>query len=77
MVAVENSLPDTMVDIEYPGRKVVFPIALDDQWNCEALERYMSTTQSKAMYLPRNIDYLAKNNELQGGTTEVLESPAR
>ncbi|KAF8550790.1 AHS2-domain-containing protein [Imleria badia] len=73
LVEVENSLPDTMVDIEFLGRKIVFPIVLDDQWNREALERYMSTTRSKAVYLPSNIDYLAKNNGLQGGATEALE----
>ncbi|KAH0835743.1 allophanate hydrolase subunit 2-domain-containing protein [Lanmaoa asiatica] len=73
LVEVENSLPDAMTDIEFPGRKIVFPIALDDRWSREALERYMSTTRSKAVYLPSNIDYLAKNNGLRGGTTEVLE----
>ena len=73
LVELENSLPDTMVDIEFPGRKIVFPIVLDDRWNREALERYMSTTRSKAVYLPSNIDYLAKNNGLQGGATEALE----
>ena len=73
LVEVENSLPDTTVDIEFPGRKIVFRIALDDRWNHEALERYMSTTGRKAVYLPRNIEHLAKNNGLQFGATEVLE----
>ena len=71
---MENSLPDTMVDIVFPGRKIVFPIALDYRWNREALGRYMSTTGSKAVYLPNTIDYLAKNNDLQGDATEVLEN---
>lgn len=62
-----------MTDIEFPGTKVVFPIVLDDRWNREALERYMNTTRSKAVYLPCNIDYLARNNGLQGGATEALE----
>lgn len=62
-----------MNDIEFPGRKIVFPIALDDRWNREALEKYMSITRSKAVYLPSNIDYLARNNGLQGGATEALE----
>lgn len=62
-----------MSDIEFPGRKIVFPIVLDDRWNREALERYMNTTRSKAVYLPCNIDYLARNNGLQGGATEALE----
>ena len=74
LVVVGNSLPETMVDIEFPGRGIVFPIALDDRWNCEALERYMSTTRSKAVYLQGYIDYFAKNDGLQGSATEVLES---
>lgn len=73
LVEVENSLPDTMADIEFPQRKIVFPVALDDRWNREALERYMSNTRSKAVYLPNNIDYLARNNGLEGGATEVFE----
>ena len=70
---MENSLPETMVDIEFPGRMIVFPVPLDDRWNREALERYMSTTGSRAVYLPSIIDYLAKINGLRGGATEVLE----
>ncbi|KAF8837172.1 hypothetical protein BDN67DRAFT_973345 [Paxillus ammoniavirescens] len=73
LVEVENSLPDTMTDVEFPGRKITFPIALDDQWNREALQRYMTTTRSKAVYLPSNIDYLARNNGLEGGATEALQ----
>ena len=71
---MEDSPPEAIVDIEFPRRKIVFPIALDYRWNREALERYMSTSRSKAVYyLPSNIDYPAKNNGLQGGVTEVLK----
>ena len=72
-VAVENSLPETMVDIEFPGRKIVFPIALDDRWNHEAPERYMSTTGRKAVYLPSNIDHLARRppRRRHGGVGET------
>ncbi|KAH7886782.1 allophanate hydrolase subunit 2-domain-containing protein [Phlebopus sp. FC_14] len=73
LVEVDESLPDNMLDVEFPGRKISFPIVLDDQWNREALERYMSTTRDKAVYLPSNIDYLARNNGLEGGTTEALQ----
>ncbi|KIJ57609.1 hypothetical protein HYDPIDRAFT_104060 [Hydnomerulius pinastri MD-312] len=73
LVEIEISLPDTMTDVEFPGRKITFPIALDDQWSHEALQRYMSTTRSKAVYLPSNIDYLARNNDLEGGATEALQ----
>ncbi|KAF9220649.1 hypothetical protein BS17DRAFT_714001 [Gyrodon lividus] len=73
LVEADGSLPDTMINVEFPGRKITFPIALDDQWNREALQRYMSTTRSKAAYLPSNIDYLARNNGLEGGATEALQ----
>ncbi|KIJ67378.1 hypothetical protein HYDPIDRAFT_84744 [Hydnomerulius pinastri MD-312] len=73
LVEIEISLPNTMTDAEFPGRKITFPIALDDQWSHEALQRYMSTTRSKAVYLPSNIDYLARNNGLEGGATEALQ----
>ncbi|KAG6380524.1 allophanate hydrolase subunit 1-domain-containing protein [Boletus reticuloceps] len=73
LAEVENLLPDTLVDIEFPGRKIVFSIALDNRWNREALERYMSTIRSKAVYLPSNIDYLAQNNSLEGSATEASE----
>ncbi|KAF9233046.1 allophanate hydrolase subunit 2-domain-containing protein [Melanogaster broomeanus] len=53
---------DDVLNVEFPGRKITFPIALDDQWNREALQRYMSTTRSKAV-----------NNGLDGGATEALE----
>lgn len=66
----KNSLPDTMANAEFPGRKTASPIALGDH---EALERYMSTTRSNAVYLPSNIDYGARNNGLEGGATEVFE----
>ncbi|KAN0078402.1 hypothetical protein V8E55_010459 [Tylopilus felleus] len=59
-----------MADAEFLGRKTASPIALGDH---EALERYMSTTRSNAVYLPSNIDYGARNNGLEGGATEVFE----
>ena len=72
-------LPDASEDMKFPGRKLTFPIVLDDRWNKEALERYMHSIRDKAVYLPSNIDYLARNNGVQGGSEEALrllvESP--
>ncbi|KAH7919924.1 hypothetical protein BV22DRAFT_1022136 [Leucogyrophana mollusca] len=72
LVAVETSLPDSMEEVEFTARKITFPIVLDDQWNRDALQRYMSTTRNKASYLPSNIEYLARNNGLVGGADEAL-----
>lgn len=50
--------------MQFPGRRVEMPIALDDRWNKEALHRYMASTRDKAVYLPSNVEYLANNNGL-------------
>ncbi|KAG1727747.1 allophanate hydrolase subunit 2-domain-containing protein [Suillus paluster] len=72
LLNVEHSLPDSASDLLFPGRKITFPIVLDDQWSRDALQRYMRTTRNAAVYLPSNIDYLARNNGLDGGVDEAL-----
>ncbi|KAJ7244619.1 urea amidolyase [Mycena haematopus] len=57
-----KAVPESVDEMTFPGRRLVFPIVLDDQWSREALARYMNSTRDKAVYLPSNIDYLAKNN---------------
>lgn len=59
-------VPSDIKKVEFPARRITFPIVLDDSWNKEALARYMATTRDKAVYLPSNIDYLASNNGLSG-----------
>jgi len=73
LLKVERSLPDSASDLEFPGRRITFPIVLDDQWSRDGLQRYMRTTRNSAVYLPSNIDYLARNNGLEGGATEALQ----
>jgi hypothetical protein len=73
LLNMERSLPDSASDLQFPGRKVTFPIVLDDQWSRDALQRYMQTTRNSAVYLPSNIDYLARNNGLEGGIDEALQ----
>ncbi|EGN97307.1 hypothetical protein SERLA73DRAFT_169686 [Serpula lacrymans var. lacrymans S7.3] len=72
LLDVDSSLPASMSEVEFPGRRIIFPIVLDDQWSREACQRYMSTTRNKAVYLPSNIDYLARNNGIPGGAFETL-----
>ncbi|KAI0046085.1 urea carboxylase [Auriscalpium vulgare] len=67
LVEVERTLPVSLEGMTFPGRRITFPIILDDSWNREALQRYMRTTRDKAVYLPSNIEYLAKNNGLHTG----------
>ncbi|KAI0065226.1 urea carboxylase [Artomyces pyxidatus] len=71
LVEVEHGLPSSSDEMTFPGRRVTFPIVLDDQWSRNALDRYMRTTRDKAAYLPSNIEYLARNNGL-GTADEAL-----
>ena len=71
LIAAEHALPDSTSDMHFHSRKFEFPIVLDDRWNRDALERYMWSVRGKAVYLPSNIEYLARNNGL-GGAEEAL-----
>jgi hypothetical protein len=58
--------------MSFKGRRITFPIVLDDPWSKEATERYMRSIREKAVYLPSNVEYIANNNGL-GGKNEALE----
>ncbi|KAK7690310.1 hypothetical protein QCA50_006967 [Cerrena zonata] len=72
LICIEESLPDSVTDMEFPGRKLTFPIVLDDKWNTEALVKYMRSIRDQAVYLPSNAEYLARNNGVEGGKEEAL-----
>jgi urea carboxylase len=72
LVTAQKAVPEDVTGMSFPARRITFPVVLDDRWNREALERYMTTIRKKAVYLPSNIDYLARNNGLSSGT-EMLE----
>ncbi|KAJ6475105.1 allophanate hydrolase subunit 2-domain-containing protein [Mycena vitilis] len=57
-----RAIPKSMDEMTFPGRRLTFPIVLDDRWSLDALVRYMSSIRNKAVYLPSNVDYLARNN---------------
>ncbi|KAI0323769.1 urea carboxylase [Cubamyces sp. BRFM 1775] len=65
LVKVEASLPSNVESLTFPGRKITFPVVLDDRWNREALKKYMRSIRDEAAYLPSNIEYLARTNGLQ------------
>ncbi len=73
LLNAERSSPDKLEDIEFCGRKITFPIVLDDRWTKETLRRYMQSARAEAAYLPSNIDYLAANNGIEGGSEETLK----
>jgi len=72
LVHMEQTIPTSLKEMKFPGRKISFPIVLDDKWNKEALKHYMQSMRDKAVYLPSNIDYLARNNGLDGGPAHAL-----
>ncbi|KAJ3754406.1 urea carboxylase [Lentinula raphanica] len=59
------ALPDSVTDLTFPGRCFTFPVVLNDQWCQEAILQYMKSSRKKAVYLPSNVEYLAKNNGLK------------
>lgn len=69
---VERGIPDSVTGLQFPGRRLTFPIVLDDPWSKEVLVKYMQTIRNKAVYLPSNVEYLARNNGLAGGSGEAL-----
>lgn len=47
-----------------PSRVVHLPMAFDERWSRDALERYAKSVRPEAPYLPSNVDYVAANNGL-------------
>ena len=73
LIAAERAIPPTMTDVTFPGRRLTFPIVLDDKWCKMAMEKYMREVRDQAVYLPSNIEYLARNNAVEGGVVEALQ----
>ncbi|KAJ7243804.1 allophanate hydrolase subunit 2-domain-containing protein [Mycena rebaudengoi] len=71
LIDAQRAIPTSMNEMSFKGRKLTFPIVLDDQWSRDALKRYMNSIRNKAVYLPSNVDYLARNNGLRSAE-EVL-----
>jgi urea carboxylase len=50
---------------QVPTRIVHLPMAFNDKWNKDAIERYMKSSRDDAPYLPSNVDFVVKNNGLR------------
>lgn len=48
-----------------PSRVVHLPMAFEERWTAEALQKYMKSARAEAPYLPSNIQYIANNNGLE------------
>ena len=71
LVDAEAAVPASVDALAFPGRRITFPVVLDDRWNRAALARYVRSVRARAVYLPSNVEYLARNNGL-GGAAEAL-----
>ncbi|KAI0808367.1 urea carboxylase [Fomes fomentarius] len=65
LIEAEATLPASVDSLTFPGRRITFPVVLDDRWSREALEKYMRSIRASAAYLPSNVEYLARNNGLE------------
>lgn len=63
LIQAEEALPNKD-GVKLKGRVFELPLAFHDKWNREATERYMNTIRSEALYLPDNVEFVAKNNGL-------------
>ena len=43
-------------------RIVHLPLAFNEKWTHEAIQKYMRSSRREAPYLPSNVDFVAKNN---------------
>ncbi|WWD21796.1 urea carboxylase [Kwoniella shandongensis] len=63
LISLEASLGTS--DLPLPSRIFKFPILLDDPLSKAAVTDYMNTVRSSAVYLPDNMEYIAKANGVE------------
>lgn len=63
--SIEKTLPDSN-DVEIPSRRVHLPISLHDRWSKEAMLKYMNSIRETGPYLPDNVEFIARANDLSG-----------
>lgn len=49
-------------DLVLPTRILHLPLAFNERWTHDAINRYMRSVRSEAPYLPSNVEFIAKNN---------------
>lgn len=68
---IERTLPAND-ELKIPSRTVHLPIACHDHWTRDAVLRYMNSIRESGPYLPDNMEFIAKCNDLSG-VDEVIE----
>jgi len=66
----EDHLPGSD-NVVLKSRIFNLPLAFNDKWNRQAIDRYMNTIRPSAQYLPSNVEFIARNNGLEGGVDAV------
>ncbi|CAD7701958.1 unnamed protein product [Ostreobium quekettii] len=61
----ESALPDVH-NLELPVRVLHLPMAFNEKWTHEAIHKYTRSVRNDAPYLPSNVDFVARNNGLDG-----------
>jgi len=63
--SIEKALPSSD-EVKIPSRKIHLPIAFHDKWTKEAMKKYMNSIRKEGPYLPDNVEFVAKCNDLSG-----------
>lgn len=59
-------------EVRLPHRIVHLPMAFNEKWTHEAINRYMRSVRPEAPYLPSNVKFIAANNGLEGDPIEAV-----
>lgn len=69
--SLEKTLPN-YDEVKIPSRKITLPIAMHDRWTRDSIKTYMDTVRKEAPYLPDNMEFVARANDLSN-VEEVIE----
>ena len=61
----ETALPDS-ANMTLPSRTLNLPLAFNERWTREAIQKYMRSVRGDAPYVPSNVNFIAANNGLDG-----------
>jgi urea carboxylase len=71
LCVIERDLPALGYGV-VPSRLIYLPIAYNDKWNREAVNRYIKSVRAQAPYLPDNMEFIARCNNLES-VEKVIE----
>ncbi|KAK0443623.1 urea carboxylase [Armillaria borealis] len=78
MIEIDADLPDAMHMSPLEVDVYRMPLVPNDSWCQEAVDRYMKTVRSQAVYLPNNVEYIARCSGMKSKSDvadSMLSSP--